>query len=60
MLSTTLETGLKAYSIGAKVRQLRLKKSMGLVELGKHTGMSAAISSFRIAFWKRITGASLS
>ena len=45
MLSTTLETGLKAYAIGPKVRALRLKKSMGLVELGRHTGLSAAMLS---------------
>jgi len=45
MLSTTLEDGLKVYSIGAKVRALRLKKSMGLVELGRHTSLSAAMLS---------------
>jgi transcriptional regulator with XRE-family HTH domain len=36
---------LKPYSIGEKLRALRLKKSMGLVELGKHTGLSAALLS---------------
>ncbi len=40
MLSETLSEGLKAYGIGAKVRTLRLKKSMGLVELGEHTGFT--------------------
>ena len=45
MLSETLSEGLKAYGIGAKVRTLRLKKSMGLVELGEHTGLSAAMLS---------------
>ena len=34
MLSATLKTGLDEYGIGAKIRGLRLKKKMGLVELG--------------------------
>ena len=33
------------YAIGAKIRALRLKKKMGLVELGKHTGLSPALLS---------------
>jgi transcriptional regulator with XRE-family HTH domain len=37
--------GLNRYSIGEKLRTLRLRKSMGLVELGKHTGFSAALLS---------------
>lgn len=37
--------GLKPYALGEKLRALRLKKSMGLVELGKHTGLSAAMLS---------------
>lgn len=45
MLSATLESGLSDYGIGEKVRALRLKRSMGLVELGKHTGLSAAMLS---------------
>jgi len=45
MLSTTLQEGLKAYGIGPKVRAIRLKKKMGLVELGRHTGLSAAMLS---------------
>jgi transcriptional regulator with XRE-family HTH domain len=45
VLSTTLEHGLRAYEIGDKVRALRLSKSMGLVELGRHTGLSAALLS---------------
>ena len=45
MLSATLKTGLSGYDIGAKVRGLRLKKKMGLVELGKHTGLSPALLS---------------
>lgn len=45
MLSPTLTTGLSRYGIGAKVRALRLKKKIGLVELGKHTGLSPAMLS---------------
>ena len=45
MLSTTLEQGLRAYGIGDKLRTLRLSKKMGLVELGRHTGLSAALLS---------------
>jgi transcriptional regulator with XRE-family HTH domain len=45
MLSATLERGLAAYEIGEAVRKLRLKKKMGLVELGKHTGLSPALLS---------------
>jgi transcriptional regulator with XRE-family HTH domain len=43
--STTVVEGLSRYSIGEKLRALRLRKSMGLVELGKHTGLSAALLS---------------
>ena len=45
MLSPTLKEGLSAYEIGSKVRTLRLKKKMGLVELGQHTGLSPALLS---------------
>ncbi len=45
MLSETLAKGLNDYAIGDKLRALRLKKKMGLVELGKHTGLSAAMLS---------------
>jgi transcriptional regulator with XRE-family HTH domain len=45
MLSQTLQDGLKAYAIGPKIRAIRLKKKMGLVELGKHTGLSPAMLS---------------
>jgi transcriptional regulator with XRE-family HTH domain len=31
--------------IGERIKRLRLKKSMGLVELGKHTGLSASFLS---------------
>jgi transcriptional regulator with XRE-family HTH domain len=45
MLSPTLRDGLKAYAIGPKIRAIRLKKKMGLVELGRHTGLSPAMLS---------------
>lgn len=45
MLTSTLREGLDAYAIGPKLRSLRLKKKMGLVELGKHTGLSPAMLS---------------
>jgi transcriptional regulator with XRE-family HTH domain len=45
MLSATLNEGLRNYGIGEKLRGLRLKKKMGLVELGRHTGLSAALLS---------------
>src|ERR1700757_2796773 len=45
MKSDTITTGLKNYAIGSKLRHLRLRKSMGLVELSKHTGLSPALLS---------------
>ena len=45
MLTPTLREGLKAYAVGPKIRAIRLKKKMGLVELGKHTGLSPAMLS---------------
>jgi transcriptional regulator with XRE-family HTH domain len=45
MLSPTLTAGLNGYGLGGKIRGLRLKKKMGLVELGQHTGLSAALLS---------------
>ncbi len=45
MLTDTIREGLKPYTIGEKIRTMRLKKSMGLVELGKHTSLSAALLS---------------
>jgi transcriptional regulator with XRE-family HTH domain len=45
MLSATLQKGLSEYAVGEKIRALRLKKKMGLVELGKHTGLSPALLS---------------
>jgi transcriptional regulator with XRE-family HTH domain len=45
MASETITAGLKKYGIGSKLRRLRLRKSMGLVELSKHTGLSPALLS---------------
>jgi transcriptional regulator with XRE-family HTH domain len=45
VLSETIIEGLKPYSIGEKLRALRLRKKMGLVELGNHTGLSPALLS---------------
>src|ERR1700758_1826805 len=45
MLSDTLTEGLEKYAIGEKLRRLRLRKKMGLVELGRHTGLSAPMLS---------------
>ena len=43
--NATISEGLGRYSIGEKLRTLRLRKSLGLVELGQHTGLSAALLS---------------
>ena len=45
MLSDTLANGLEAYRIGPKIRALRRRKSMGLVELGAHSGLSSGMLS---------------
>ena len=45
MASDTTNTGLRKYGIGSKLRRLRLRKSMGLVELSKHTSLSPALLS---------------
>ena len=45
MLSKTLQDGLNNYGIGAKIRALRLKKKIGLVDLGRHTELSPALLS---------------
>jgi len=36
---------LTSYDIGHKLRQLRLRKKIALVDLGKHTGLSASMLS---------------
>jgi transcriptional regulator with XRE-family HTH domain len=45
MLSETLTTALEGYAIGPKIRRLRLRKKLGLVQLGEHTGLSPALLS---------------
>ncbi len=45
MLSETLEKELSVYSIGEKIRDLRAARGMKLVELGQHSGLSAAMLS---------------
>lgn len=45
MLSETLTEGLEQYAIGPKIRALRQRKSLGLVQLGEHTGLSPAMLS---------------
>ena len=40
-----ISEGLSRYSIGEKLRNLRLRKSMGLVEVSKLTGLSAGLLS---------------
>jgi transcriptional regulator with XRE-family HTH domain len=41
----TAERFITEKHIGERIRRLRLKKSMGLVDLGKHTGLSASFLS---------------
>jgi transcriptional regulator with XRE-family HTH domain len=41
----TAERFIEEKRIGERIKRLRLKKSMGLVELGKHTGLSASFLS---------------
>jgi transcriptional regulator with XRE-family HTH domain len=45
VLSETLVAGLDDYQIGPKIRMLRQKKDLGLVELGEHTGLSPGMLS---------------
>jgi transcriptional regulator with XRE-family HTH domain len=45
MASEILASGLQQYRIGPKVRALRLRKKLGLVELGRHSGLSPAMLS---------------
>ena len=52
----TAERFIAEKHIGERIKRLRLKKSMGLVELGKHTGLSASRISDKtasIASWAR-------
>jgi transcriptional regulator with XRE-family HTH domain len=41
----TLRRILSGYEIGTKLRQLRLRKKIALVDLGRHTGLSASMLS---------------
>jgi transcriptional regulator with XRE-family HTH domain len=41
----TIRRALGNYEIGLKLRQLRLRKKIALVDLGKHTGLSASMLS---------------
>ncbi len=41
----TIRRVLSAYEIGRKLKQLRLRKKVALVDLGKHTGLSASMLS---------------
>jgi transcriptional regulator with XRE-family HTH domain len=43
--AASAEALLVERRIGERIKRLRLKKSMGLVELGKHTGLSASFLS---------------
>lgn len=41
----TIRRALSSYEIGRKLKQLRLRKKIALVDLGKHTGLSASMLS---------------
>jgi len=45
MLSDTLASELERYRIGPRIKTLRLKKKMGLVQLGTHTDLSPGMLS---------------
>jgi transcriptional regulator with XRE-family HTH domain len=45
MVSKELKETRDKYHIGDKLRSLRLRRKIGLVELGKHTGLSSALLS---------------
>ena len=45
VLSDTLTNELHRYAIGPRIRALRLRKKLGLVQLGDHTGLSPAMLS---------------
>jgi len=44
-MSDVITEQLEQYAIGSKIRSLRLAKEMGLVELGRHSGLSAGLLS---------------
>lgn len=43
--SETVRRVLSSYQIGAKLRKLRLRKKIALLDLGKHTGLSPSLLS---------------
>lgn len=45
MVSQHLKEALDRYHVGEKIKQLRLRREMGLVELSRHTGLSPALLS---------------
>jgi len=45
MVSAQLKQTLDRYHVGDKLRQLRLRRKMGLVELSRHSGLSPALLS---------------
>jgi transcriptional regulator with XRE-family HTH domain len=45
MNDAAVEASITAKGIGRKIRRLRLKRSMGLVELGQRVGLSASLLS---------------
>lgn len=45
MLSDTITNELQRYAVGPRIRALRLRKKLGLVQLAAHTGLSTAMLS---------------
>lgn len=45
MVTPHLKEALDRYHVGEKIKQLRLRRKMGLVELSRHTGLSPALLS---------------
>jgi transcriptional regulator with XRE-family HTH domain len=45
LLSNTLADGLQRYAIGPRIKALRLRKKLGLVQLAAHSGLSSAMLS---------------
>jgi transcriptional regulator with XRE-family HTH domain len=45
MLAAHLKHGLDRYHIGDKLKHLRVRRKLGLVELSRHTGLSPALLS---------------
>ena len=45
MVSPQLKESLDRYHLGEKIKQLRLRRKMGLVQLSRHTGLSPALLS---------------